>query len=247
MLLADVAGHGQAVSHLSSQLRKAMHKSINTVDQSKLAKTLNKSFDEFSNGSKFATALFMTYFAPSGHLVLVNAGHPPPLICRSGQTSWVPVDTHHQDIITSSNRTSMKSLSNLPLGVIRSTEYEQIAIAFNEGDQICAYTDAYIEAIADDHQILGMDGLADILSRICNNKVAPEALSTAVPNVIIAPEEYSESISQEIKARGYAIADDDHTLLCFQHNGQRSGGVDFDTVKNYIKNTFGFGHIDTLA
>lgn len=233
MLLADVAGHGQAVSHLSSQLRKAMHKSINTVDQSKLAKTLNKSFDEFSSGSKFATALFMTYFAPSGHLVLVNAGHPPPLICRSGQTSWVPVDTHHQDIITSSNRTSMKSLSNLPLGVIRSTEYEQIAIAFNEGDQICAYTDAYIEAITDDHQTLGMDGFAEILSRISNNKVAPE--------------EYSESIAQEIKARGYAIADDDHTLLCFQHNGQRSGGVDFDTVKNYIKNTFGFGHIDTLA
>lgn len=233
MLLADVSGHGEAVSHLSEKLRKAMHKSINTIDQSKLAKTLNTSFDEISGGTKFATALFMTYFAPSGHLVLVNAGHPPPFICRDGETAWKPFDEDHSEVITSMSTGGGKSVSNLPLGVIGSTEYEQIAIEFKDGDQICAYTDAYIEAITEDHQMLGVEGFSNVLAQVALKDIPPS--------------DFFEAVADEIQSRGFTLAEDDHTLLHFQHNGQKATGVDFATVKNFVKNTFGFGHTDILV
>lgn len=231
MLLADVSGHGEGVSHLSAALRKSMHKSINTIDQSKLAKTLNASFDEIAGGTKFATALFMTYYAPSGHLVLVNAGHPPPLVCKAGQSEWKPFDHTSSHVIRATNGKKPNGISNLPLGVIGSTEYEQIAMKFEHRDQVCAYTDAYIEAITDDNRILGVEGLSKALEVVASDRVSRS--------------EFSQAVASEIQSKGYTLAEDDHTLLHFEHNGQEASGVDFTTVKNFVKNTFGFGHTDT--
>ncbi|PCI11472.1 hypothetical protein COB72_00695 [bacterium] len=231
MLLADVAGHGDAVSDLSAKLRKAMHKSINTVDQSKLARTLNTAFDEISDGSKFATALLMTYFAPTGHLIFVNAGHPPPLLCRAGADQWIPIDQDTDGIMKQSSRDLRVGIKNLPLGVIGSTDYEQIAIKINEGDRICAYTDAYIEAQSPDGKLLGVDGLAQIL--------AATYQSAATSNTQPDP-------THEIQAQGYQLADDDHTMLLFHHNGQSRSKVGPSTLGKLIKNGFGFGHTDTV-
>ena len=133
MLIADVSGHGPSVSELSSKLRKAMHKSISMVDQSKFARMLNESFEEFASGGKFATAILMSYYAPSGHLILVNAGHPPPLISRSGQQGWVPLDASASEAITQTTKDVRVGLVNLPLGVIGTTQYEQIAFKLEPG------------------------------------------------------------------------------------------------------------------
>ncbi len=230
ILLADVSGHGSAVSDLSSQLRNAMHKSINTVDQSKLARSLNKSFDQISSGSKFATALLMTYYAPSGHLILVNAGHPPPLICRAQTNQWIPLNKQTPGVLRETTSEVRIGIKNLPLGVIGSTQYEQIAIKINEGDRICAYTDAFSEAQHDNGSLLGSTGLAETL----NNTEFGNASENA------------SSVLTEIRSRGYKPADDDHTMLMLHHNGQSSPNIKIETVSNFIKNSFGLGHRDTV-
>ncbi len=229
ILLADVSGHGSAVSDLSSQLRKAMHKSINTVDQSKLARSLNKAFDQFAEGSKFATALLMTYYAPSGHLILVNAGHPPPLLRRSDSNEWITLDQSTPGAIRETSNQVKVGIKNLPLGVIGSTQYEQIAIKINQGDRLCAYTDAFTEAQHDDGRLLGTQGLAETLNQSHSND----------------DPDHAASVLTNIQERGYNIADDDHTMLVLEHNGQTASPVDFEIVSNYIKNSFGFGHTDT--
>ena len=234
MLIADVAGHGDEVSDLSAKLRKAMHNSINTVDQSKLARTLNTSFSEISEGSKFATALLMTYFMPTGHLIFVNAGHPPPLLCRAGSQEWTPIDQGANGVLTKSTRELRVGIRNLPLGIIGSTEYEQIAIKINPGDRVCAYTDAYIEAQSADGQLLGVDGFSKILSRISRDMTRQDEAN------------FSSATFREIQSQGYTLADDDHTMLTFFHNGDTPPNMKLSTVSNFIKNSFGFGHTDTV-
>lgn len=235
MLLADVAGHGDGVSDLSAKLRKAMHKSINVVDQSKLARHLNEAFSNISGGSKFATALLMTYYAPAGHLIIVNAGHPPPLLCRDGSRQWAPIDLDTQGVLRQPSRELRIGIKNLPLGVIDSTQYEQFAIRIHDGDRVCAYTDGFIEAQTPDGQLLGVDGFANILSELIESESRKNQ------------SDFSTQALNAIEARGFKLADDDHTMLTFVHNGQGTPKANLSTVTNLIKNSFGFGHIDSVV
>jgi len=234
MLLADVAGHGESVSDLSSKLRKAMHKSINTIDQSKLARTLNTEFDKISDGSKFATALLMTYYAPSGHLIIVNAGHPHPLICRAGTQDWIPIHIESDGVLSHPTNELKAGIKNLPLGVIGSTQYEQIAVKIGAGDRICAFTDAYTEAQSNDGKLLGIDGLSSVLSAVMRSD--PDLMEHMLSSAAMA----------EILSRGFQLADDDHTMLTFFHNGQSSPRAGIGAFSNMIRSSLGFGHSDTL-
>lgn len=232
VLLADVSGHGPVVSGLSSKLRKAMHKSINTVDQSKLARTLNGAFEEFSTEGRFATAVLMTYYAPSGHLLLVNAGHPPPLIRRAGSPAWKTLTKDTPGAMTQSSREVRVGLLNLPLGVIHETEYEQIAIKLNAGDRVCAYTDAYSETKNAGGRMLGVEGMCEMLS-------SDELIDSPI-------ETLSERLEWTLEQQGFERADDDHTLLVIEHNGQERPKLSIPIVGNWIKNNFGLGHTDTV-
>lgn len=232
VLLADVSGHGPTVSGLSSKLRKAMHKSINTVDQSKLARTLNSAFDEFSSDGRFATAILMTYYAPSGHLVLVNAGHPPPLIKRAGSLAWQTLTKETPGAMTQSTRELRVGLMNLPLGVINNTDYEQIAIKLHAGDRVCAYTDAYSETKNELGHMLGIGGLCEMLG------------SGAMIDAPI--DSLSERLERILAEQGYQRANDDHTMMFIEHNGQERPKLSIPIVGNWLKNNFGLGHTDTV-
>ncbi len=231
MLLADVAGHGEIVSSLSGKLRKAMHRSINTVDQSKLAMELNASFEAFSRDGRFATALLMTYFSQSGHLILVNAGHPPPLMLRAGSKSWTPITPDAPGVLREPDRRVRVGVSNLPLGVIAETEYEQIAIPLAQGDRVCAYTDAYSESLLDSGQQAGIGGLIGLLNKVSSN--AGDLVSFAV------------KLSDQMRLDGITPADDDQTLIVLERNAQSSTPLSIASIGNWIKSGFGLGHSDT--
>lgn len=231
ILLADVSGHGSDVSDLSNKLRKAMHKSINTVDQSKLAKSLNSSFDAFSEGGKFATALLMTYFAPSGHLIFVNAGHPPPLLKREGSSTWELLDANTPGILRETSTQIKVGIKNLPLGVINTTQYEQLAIKINRGDRVCAYTDAFSESRHPQKGLVGSSGLASVMDQAFNEN-----------NL-----DHAQALLESLDEQGFEKADDDHTLLMLHHNGGQQNKIGMPSVKNFLKSSFGMGHIDTVV
>ncbi len=232
LLLADVSGHGPSVSDLSAKLRKAMHKSINTVDQSKMARMLNEAFEEFAREGRFATAVMMTYYAPSGYLVLVNAGHPPPLLCRARSGDWEPLTKDTPGALSQTTRDVRVGLVNLPLGVISATRYEQIAIKLYAGDRVCAYTDAYTECADPNGRMLGVDGLCSALS---DRRIVEGSVDLA-----------GEQLQEVILEQGFAAADDDHTLLVVEHNGQDHPKLSIPIVGNWLMNNFGLGHSDTV-
>lgn len=95
MALADVSGHGAAVDQLAQTLRRMIRKYMNIFDQTQLARALNREFSVMAEEGRFATALILTYFT-TGHLIVCNAGHCPPLWYRTqrpvgrswSQTHW---------------------------------------------------------------------------------------------------------------------------------------------------------------
>ena len=79
LALADIAGHGKSADGLAIVLRDLMRKYINTLDPTRFARTLNRELAAATESECFATALLLTYFAPTRHLIICNAGHVHPL------------------------------------------------------------------------------------------------------------------------------------------------------------------------
>jgi serine phosphatase RsbU (regulator of sigma subunit) len=91
IVVADVSGHGQAVSALAEKLRTLMHQHINTWDQSDFMRELNQAFKKGLKGLpdvKFATVVVLGYYRVTSKLVFTNAGHLPPLWYHATEDRW---------------------------------------------------------------------------------------------------------------------------------------------------------------
>jgi serine phosphatase RsbU (regulator of sigma subunit) len=192
MLLADVSGHGLAVAELARRLRKLMQRNINQHKQTRFVEAMNREFAELASAGKFATALAFSYEAPRSELHLCNAGHPPPLIYRYTEKRWSYLEQPRTPETT-----------NFPLG-IDDIEYEEMIVPANVGDIILAYTDALPEARISGHEMLGQQGLLEIL----------QGTSMLEPSHLI------QDLLTAIDAR--ATIEDDLTVLLFRTNGTRS-------------------------
>jgi sigma-B regulation protein RsbU (phosphoserine phosphatase) len=78
IVLADVAGHGQAVSATAVTLRNLLRKHMNTLDQSVLLQEMSEAFCREDDREKVqpSTAGVFSNFRKTRDLILTNAGHP---------------------------------------------------------------------------------------------------------------------------------------------------------------------------
>lgn len=155
--IADVAGHGAEVVDIAGRFKELIVKHINKLDQSRLAKSLNEEFLEDNAGGRFVTALLTSYYRPTGHLVVCNAGHPRPLLFRAATQTWELLDYRIE--------ATLDKLMNLPLGIIEPTDYHQFAIRLHPGDYVVLYTDGFSD-IRRDGRILGEQGLLECVRRL---------------------------------------------------------------------------------
>ena len=154
LLLADVCGHGEAASQLAISLRDLMRANVNKISQRQFVEGMNKEFGKVSELSGFATAVVATFFEPKKSLAISVAGHPYPIYYRARRKQWVHLDPAESD----------KSLGNLPLGIYDESDYPGRKIITEIGDKFLLYSDAFIESLNESHQILGIDGLVQLLN-----------------------------------------------------------------------------------
>ena len=77
----------------------------------------------------------MSYFAPTDHLIVCNAGHPRPIWYDASEKSWRFLDHTVKETSDAPN--------NLPLGLIDPTKYVQFAVKLSPDDLVVAYTDSH--------------------------------------------------------------------------------------------------------
>jgi sigma-B regulation protein RsbU (phosphoserine phosphatase) len=170
LMVADVAGHGQAVAATAADLRLLMRRFVNTLDQTELVGHLNRQFAALSAQAAFATAVVATYFAPTRRLTLCNAGHPRPLIYSAATSEWRFLSND-----ASSRATGPR---NLPLGILDIADYDASDVELQEGDCVLAYTDALMEAQDADGEMLGEDGVLRLLQLL--GEVDPPRLTAVL-------------------------------------------------------------------
>ena len=198
LLLADVSGHGSTVAATAADLRTLMRRFVNRLDQTEFVQQLNQEFAGLSREGSFATAIVGTFFAPTGRLILSNAGHPRPLVYRAADGKW--------DFLGDGFSPGGSGPQNLPLGIIPITQYRNFDIELADGDCLLGYTDALIESRDADGEMFGEEGLLRVV----------RLLGYVPPNKII------DTLLEEIAERHPGnLKDDDVTVLLVRANGKK--------------------------
>src|SRR5690606_8999901 len=117
LMLADIAGHGADAEVMARRLRTIVRKHINKPNPTRFARALNWELSRLAEEGAFATAVMTTYFAPTDHLIICNAGHPRPLLHRARLKRWELLDESAASVLPS-ERIGETGVRNLPLGVI---------------------------------------------------------------------------------------------------------------------------------
>jgi sigma-B regulation protein RsbU (phosphoserine phosphatase) len=193
--LADVAGHGEAVSNAAARLQDALRLHADHWDQSVLIRHLNNTFLTGGESAlEYATAFVVSYYGQTGELLFTNAGHPPPLWYKAAKQEW--------DFMRESTPWS-RAVTDLPLGIISGTSYTQTAVALDPGDLLILYTDGISESVSETGERLGLNRLLHLARQLPATSAADAGMA-----LLAAVEQY----------RGAALAEDDETLIALQRS-----------------------------
>lgn len=154
LFLGDVAGHGVSAALFLSLVKSASER-IFLTDSRKPSAYLKELNKELSNTmvSHFMTALYGFFKADSEGLefIFARGGHPPPV--------FYSMETGNSSLIMSSGK---------PLGLFHDLEFEEKRIPLSKGDRIYLYTDGLTEMLTPGMNLLGFEGLMDIIDNCYN-------------------------------------------------------------------------------
>lgn len=199
LLLADVSGHGETVAETATVLRQLMRRYVNHVEQRTFVRAMNREFAGISD-HRFATTVAASFFAPRKQLIISNAGHLPPLLYRKRTGKWQFIE---QDDVESNN-TNGDAISNVPLGILDGSDYDESRVTLNVGDLVMLYTDALTESHNTNGSMLGLDGFKSIVESID----------------VADPAQFVTELRERIASLNSANLDgDDVTIMLFRPNG----------------------------
>jgi hypothetical protein len=206
LLVADVSGHGAAVCDVAGQLRGLMRRFVNYLDQTRFVASMNAQFAANTAAGCFATAVVTTFFGPTNHLSLCNAGHPPPLLYRAAARDWSYLQhaAAAEVLEPAQGVDADEAPTNIPLGIDDLIRYDQFDVHLKIGDLVLCYTDSLVESKGADGDLLGQEGLLKLVRTL-----DPSDPATLIPRLLAAVAEQAEG----------NLHSDDVTVLLFQPNG----------------------------
>ncbi len=207
LVVADVAGHGPSVAGLAGKLHALMSRHMNTPDASTLVRGINDEFAPLADEGQFATAVVMTYDAAEDQMVIVNAGHLPPLWYSAAAGAWRELTGDLPEADT--------EIANLPLGIAAEIGYHPFAVRLGVGDLVVLFTDSLTEARRPGGAFLGREGLLECVG----------GLDPARPGRL------NEDLIAAVRAwQGGRDPEDDLTLITLHHNAQDPPDVEEGTL-----------------
>jgi phosphoserine phosphatase RsbU/P len=134
ILLADVRGHGEEVSAISRWIYDGLARRMNSLDGAGVLQELNALVTE-KGFAALTTAALVSHYLGTNKLYYSYAGHPPAIINQNRARNWLPLEL----------LTPTTGPSNLPLGVMKTTQYTQDEIPIHPGEKLLLYTDGLTE------------------------------------------------------------------------------------------------------
>lgn len=151
--VADVQGHGEAVSDVSKMMYAALEERMNSIEGYDVLTELNRAAGQHGYRG-MTTAAVIAFYLGDSNFYYAYAGHHPALVWRKSKNSWEPAKLRER-----------KTPGNLPLGVDDQTHYDQEQTTLSRGDRMFLYTDGVIEAMNGNGEQFGETRLRSVLDR----------------------------------------------------------------------------------
>ncbi len=154
--IADVMGHGQAVSDVSQYVYDSLEAHMCDPNSGAILPEINRLANE--RGLKaMTTAAVVTYSADEGELRVSYAGHPPVLFKRVSGRAW-------SSLAPDNDKDQGDDLdTGFPLAVVADAVYRERMIPVASGDRLFVYTDGVIEARNGKGELFGPERLIEVL------------------------------------------------------------------------------------
>ena len=157
-----------------------------------MMRDLGRAFGQAQQDSQYATAIVLGFHDELGQIAYTNAGHPAPLWFHAGEKHWGVLG---EDEVPGSVP------SDLPLGLIPGTRYQQTFATLGPGDLLILYTDGLIEAENYAGAQLGAERFLELAKELPTD--SPEAAGRSL-------------LSKVYEFSGGLRAIDDETLIVLQ-------------------------------
>ncbi|UTW56728.1 PP2C family protein-serine/threonine phosphatase [Kordiimonas sp. SCSIO 12610] len=146
MFVLDISGHGVGASLNTFRVQATMgrHKHL-YHDPAAFLLNLNSDLVESFPLGQFGTMFYAVIDTESGAITYAGAGAPRPFI------------------ISDDNVRTLDS-AGTPIGIIASATYENLTDQLNEGESLFCYSDVLIETPFSNGEMLGENGLRDLVS-----------------------------------------------------------------------------------
>lgn len=150
--IADVVGHGEAVSAVSEDLYQAL---LQHMDQPSNAQVLARLNDRVADRGLQAmtTAAIVGFYTQDSNLSFAYAGHAPVLVRRQAETSWTRAQGRSDEL----------QHINAPLGVLPDSQFDEGRMRLEHGDRLFLYTDGVPEAQDGQGELFGEERLLQVL------------------------------------------------------------------------------------
>jgi len=126
--MTDAMGHGVKAAQLATlvvgSLRNSRRAEVGLVEQAKRA---NDDMTTYADQDQFVTGLLLRVDLYSGHVHVINAGHPQPYRVRGGQVSRLALE------------------ADLPFGMREGSTYRVQELQLEAGDRLVVVTDGLLE------------------------------------------------------------------------------------------------------
>ena len=161
VVIGDVSGKGVPAALYMAKLGSDMKTlAFSEADPVSVVRQLNDLLVERSRRGMFATLLYIELDSRSDRLVMVSAGHLPPIIRKADG--------------------SLKKLAapgGSPLGILAGMKFGKESASLERGDTVILYTDGIVEAMNGREELYGYERFEKLLR---NGPADPEALKTAI-------------------------------------------------------------------
>jgi phosphoserine phosphatase RsbU/P len=163
--LAVTIGDASGKSLPAALLMANVQASIRTAalfaenDPSVVLTAVNRQVHASSLAERYATLFYGIFDARTRTLLCSNAGHNAPVVVRRDGSI-----------------TKLEATGG-PVGMFQDSHYEEVAVHFDPGDMVIAYTDGVVEALSPDGEEWGLRGLLSAVTT-CETR-QPESIVTA--------------------------------------------------------------------
>jgi len=187
VFLGDVSGHGVSSALFLFLLKSATDKISQEYYSTPELYMHKLNVEMYSTMfSHFLTAIYgyFTFIEDNVIFTFTKGGHPPPVLYKFKEDTVTPLLSKGK-----------------PVGMFKNTDFEEKSVDLNSGDRIFLYTDGMSETVNSSNQLLGYDGLTEIIYKN-RKKMSSDCLNGIIRDL----DQYRE---------GESVLDD-RVILCIE-------------------------------